>query len=162
MVSPQSPFQYWMCWLIGRIQGRSATRQGIQNKPSIILCPLQGWENVGQKKQTKKKKIPQKKKKILFLMKSFFFCRFFFFFFAKSHLKGKKKNLSFSFFFVFIFKNRTSGWLYINTSDRLCAEGVSCEVVVCRLVLEMMKVHLHWRDNQAGHGWKKQRQEEEG
>lgn len=30
-------------WLIGHIQDRSATRQGIQNKPFIILCPLQGW-----------------------------------------------------------------------------------------------------------------------
>lgn len=29
--------------LIGHIQGRSATRQRIQNKPFIILCPLQGW-----------------------------------------------------------------------------------------------------------------------
>ena len=39
---------------------------------------------------------------------------------------------------------------------------MSCEVVVSRLVLEMMKVHLHWRDNQAGHGWNKQRQTEKG
>lgn len=38
--------------------------------------------------------------------------------------------------------------------------GGSCEVIVSRLVLEMMKVHLHWRDNQAGHGWNKETERE--
>lgn len=42
MASPQSPFPVSNARLIRHIQGRSATRQGIQNKPFIIWCPLHG------------------------------------------------------------------------------------------------------------------------
>lgn len=68
----------------------------------------------------------------------------------------RKKN----FFFVLHLKKkkvkRADKRLYITPACSWVLRGVSCEVVVSRLVLEMMKVHLHWRDNQAGHGWNKE------
>lgn len=67
----------------------------------------------------------------------------------------RKKNL---FFLFFILKKvrRANKRLYITPAFSWVLRGVSCEVVASRLVLEMMKVHLHWRDNQAGHGWNKE------
>lgn len=61
-------------------------------------------------------------------------------------------------FFVLHLKKekRANKRLYITPAFSWVLRGVSCEVVVSRLVLEMMKVHLHWRDNQAGHGWNKE------
>jgi len=79
-----------------------------------------------------KKKSPTEEKKKIFLVKSFFFCRVL----RKS---SKRKEKIISFFFVFIFKNRT-GILTIHYTSVFAV--CSCEVVMCRLVLEMMKVHF--------------------
>lgn len=67
----------------------------------------------------------------------------------------RKKNLFFLFFILKKVK-RANKRLYITPAFSWVLRGVSCEVVASRLVLEMMKVHLHWRDNQAGHGWNKE------
>lgn len=99
------------------------------------------WEGREEKNKINKKNPAEKKNIVPHWI--LFFCRFL------REVTLKEKFL-FSFFF---FKNRTSGWLYITPAFfAVC----SCEVVMCRLVLEMMKVHLHWRDNQAGHGCKKE------
>lgn len=58
-------------WLIGRFQGRSATRQSLQNIPFIVPFPLQGRQ-MGEHKIKKKKKILQEKKYQFFLVESSF------------------------------------------------------------------------------------------
>lgn len=155
MVSPQSPFQYWMRgWLdISKAEVQPDKLYKINPSSSCVLFK---GDKMGEHKQTNKK-IPTGKKKNIIPHGIHFSCRFL----RKSFKRKKKNHLFSSFFFFFILKNRTSGWLYITPAFCCVLRGVSCEVVVSRLVLEMMKVHLHWRDNQAGHGWNKQRQEEE-
>lgn len=93
-----------------------------------------GWGN-------KQKKIPQKKNivhhEILFFLQAVK---------VNENLKKKKVFLFFLFFFLRLQK-QNKRWTIHCTSLLQCAEGVPCEVVVGRLVLEMTKVHLHWRDN---------------
>lgn len=69
MVSPQSPFQYWMCGWLDVSKAKAQPRQVYKINPSSSCVLFKGGENEGGGRK-KKKKSPQKK--ILFLVKSFF------------------------------------------------------------------------------------------
>lgn len=60
-------------------------------------------------------------------------------------------RILFVLFFSIFITNRNSCSLQTTPASSLCAKGVSCGIGLCRLVLEKVKVHLHWRNNQAGH-----------
>lgn len=127
-------------WLIGQIRDRSATRQVYKINTSSS-CVLFKGDKMGGGWGNKQKKIPQKKNivhhEILFFLQA-----------VKVNENFKKKKSFFSFFFFFLrLQKQNKRWTIHCTSLLQCAEGVPCEVVVGRLVLEMTKVHLHWRDN---------------
>lgn len=106
-------------WLIGQIRDRSATRQVYKINTSSS-CVLFKGDKMGGGWGNKQKKIPQKKNivhhEILFSLQA-----------VKVNENLKKKSLSFlSFFFFFVFKNRTSGGLYI--APAFCSVLRGCPV----------------------------------
>lgn len=151
MVSPQSPFQYWVCGWLDISKAEAQPDKVYKINPSSSCVLFEGDKMGGKKKRTKK--FPQKKKKYCSSWNPFFSAGF-----CESHLKEKKKIISFFSFFFFSSSSLKTEQAVDYTLHQLFF-AVSCEVVVCRLVLEMMKVHLHWRDNQAGHGWKKKQRQ---
>lgn len=111
MVSPQSPFQYWMCGWLDISKAEAQPDKVYKINPSSS-CVLFEGDKMGEKnKQTEKS---HRKKNIVphEILFSAGFC--------ESHSKEKKNHFFLFFFFFFIFKNRTSGWLYITPAFLLC------------------------------------------
>lgn len=73
---------------------------------------------------------------------------------CQSHLKERTVASFFSFFF-FTFKTERAVDYTLHQHFAVCWWGVLWSGSV---VSEMMKVHLHWRDNQAGHGWNRDKE----
>lgn len=106
-------------WLIGQIRDQSATQQVYKINTSSS-CVLFKGDKMGGGWGNKQKKIPQKKNivhhEILFFLQAVK---------VNENLKKKKSFFSF-FFFFFVFKNRTSGGLYI--APAFCSVLRGCPV----------------------------------